>query len=164
MAQVFIAHSSQDAWFVNPIAENLRSINVDPYLAELDAPNPVSLYDKLTGAIQRSTAVFLILTHNVVNRPETRDIVNWEAATAKAYNKPVYVFRERDVEVPILISQILVYFTFDPFDQGSLHEAMTRVVGVASKLKDLEDKGKAAAAMIMLFLGLGFLWDMYSRK
>ena len=164
MPQIFIAHSSQDAWIVNPIGQNLRSIGVDSYVAEFDTPNPLSLHDMLTSAIQRSTAVFLILTHNVVNKTETRDFINWEIATARAYNKPVYVFRERDVEVPILISQIMVYFTFDPFDQSSLQEAMNRIIGVASQLKEQEDKGKAAAVLIMLFLGLGFFGAAFGKK
>ena len=164
MVQIFIAHGSQDAWLVNPIAQNLKSINVDPYLAELDAPNPVSLYDKLTRAIRSSTAMFLILTHTVMKSPETRDVINWEVATAKAYSKPVYVFRERDVEVPILISQILVYFTFDPFSKRSLKKAMNRIVDVASKLKESEDLVWAAALIVLAFLGGVILAAMLARK
>lgn len=149
---------------MNPIAENLRLIGVEPYLAELDTPNPLSLYDMLTNAIQKSTTVFLILTHNVMGRPETRDFINWEIATARAYKKPVYAFVERGVEVPILMSQVMVYHTFDPFSRESLDEAMKRLVAVGSELKEQEDKGRAAAFLIMLFLGLGFFGALSSGK
>jgi len=167
MVQIFLAHSSQDSWFIDPIAENLRSINVDPYLAELDAPNPESLYDKLKRAILGSTAIFLILTHNVMKRLETRHVVDWEIATAKAYDKPVYVFRERDVEIPILISQLFVHVTFDPFNKRSMKKAMTRIVAIASKFKELkesEDLVSAAAIIIMIALGIVILAAIFARK
>ena len=120
MAQIFVSHSSKDSWLVDPIAENLRAIGVDPYLAELETPNPLSLYDMLATAIERSTAVFLILTRNITNNFETRDFVNWEIAIARVHRKPVYAFVERGVEVPILMSQIMVYHTFDPLSRESL--------------------------------------------
>jgi hypothetical protein len=164
MVQVFVSHSSRDSWLVKPIADNLRIIGLQPYLAELDTPNPLSLQDKLTAAVQGSTAVILILSRNVVNNPETRDFINWEIATARAYKKPVYAFVEQSVEVPILMSQIMVYHTFDPFSQESLNEAMKRVVGVGSQLKEQEDKARAAALVIMLFLGIGFLGALSSGK
>ena len=157
MVEIFIAHSSKDKWLIGPISENLKLIDVYPYLAELDAPNPVSLYDKLKAEIQKSTAVFLILTRNVMNIPDTRDIVNWEISTAKSLNKLVYVFREQDVEVPMLIEQLYVYFTFDPLDQGSLNDTLSQIVTIASRLKEMDDKGRAAATMIALILGVFFL-------
>ncbi len=157
---VFVSHSSRDSWLVKPIADNLSSIGVQPYLAELDTPNPISLHDKLAAAIQQCTAVILILTQNVANNPETRDFINWEVATAKAYRKPVYAFVEQGVEVPILLSQVMVYHTFDPVSQESLNEAMRRVIGVGSQLKEQEDKAKAALLVIMLFLGIGFFGAM----
>ncbi len=100
------------------------------------------------------------MTQNVANNPETRDFINWEVATAKAYRKPVYAFVEQGVEVPILLSQVMVYHTFDPVSQESLNEAMRRVIGVGSQLKEQEDKAKAALLVIMLFLGIGFFGAM----
>jgi len=157
MIRIFIAHSKEDNWFIDPICANLETIPVEPYRARLEDPTPMPLSRKLDLAIKGSNAMFVFLTKNVMMLRDTWDIINWEIATAYAYKKPVYVFREKGVEVPLMIKYITVYFTYDPFDQKSLNETLLHAKSIASNLKESEDKAKAAAILVLFLLGLGFL-------
>jgi len=157
MVQIFIAHSSEDSWLIDPICEVLEEIGVTPYLAELEDPTPLSLPKKLDMAIKGSKAVFAIITSNVMQRPSTRDIINWEYAKAQAYNKPIYVFSEKGVEVPLLIGYTSVYGTFDPLSEESLDDMMLHVEDLAIRVKEFADKEKAAAGIIAGILGVLFL-------
>lgn len=103
MVRIFIAHSSKDEWLINPIASNLKLIPVEPYLAKVEDPTPYPLPQKLNEAIKSSVAMFVFLTPNVADNKDTRDVVNWEIATAHAMGKPIYVFRENGVEVPLMV-------------------------------------------------------------
>ncbi len=76
MARIFIAHSSKDDWLINPIADTLRLIGVEPYLAKLEDPTPYPLPQKLDLAIESSSAMFAFLTPNVENNKDTWDIIN----------------------------------------------------------------------------------------
>ncbi len=153
MVRIFIAHSSEDEWLINPIASNLRLIRVDPYLAKLEDPTPYPLPQKLDGAIESSTAMFVFLTHNVANLKDTRDIVNWEISAAYAKKKPIYVFAEKGVDVPLMLNYITVYANYDPVSQQSLDKMVRKVQHIATALKEVEDKAKAAFTIVALILG-----------
>ncbi len=99
-----------------------------------------------------------------MQNPQTRDVLNWETATARAYQKPVYVFAERGVDVPLLINYISVYSTFDPITKESLKEMMVRVHKTAVELKEVEDKGKAAGLIVASIFGLLFLGSILGKK
>ena len=153
MVRMFIAHSSKDEWLINPISSNLKLIPVEPYLAKLEDPTPCPLPQKFNDAIKSSVAMFVFLTPNVAENKDTRDVVNWEIATAHAMGKPIYVFRENGVEVPLMVNYITTYFTYDPLDQRTLDEMVSRVQEIASAFKENEDKAKAAFTVIALILG-----------
>jgi len=163
MAQVFIAHSSKDKWLIDPICDWLRYAGVTPYLAELESPTPRSLPDKLERAIKNSNAIVVVFTRNVASIQRTRDVVTWEVATAHAYKKPVYVFREKEVEVPLTIEYITDYFTFDPFDQHTLEQAVRRVYDIGLKLKKDEDVAKFIITGLFLIFG-GIALGQYLGK
>lgn len=160
MVRIFIAHSSKDEWLINPIANNLRLIGVEPYLARLEDPTPYPLPQKFENAIQGSVAMFAFLTPNVANDTNTRDVVNWEISAAyhQRPKKPIYVFVENGVEVPLMLNYITVYAKYDPFNQESLNEMASRVQGIASAFKQSEDKTKAAFTLVAVSLGLGFFF------
>ena len=164
LVQVFIAHSSRDKWLIDAICENLTLRGVAPYLAELEDPTPLPLPEKLDVAIKTSNALFLIITSSAMQNRQTRDVLNWETATAHAYQKPVYVFAEKGIDVPLLINYISVYFTFDPITRESLKEMMVRVHKTAIELKEVEDKGKAAAFIVASLLGLLVLGSVLGKK
>lgn len=151
MVQIFIAHSSKDKWIIDPICESLKSVGVVPYLAELDTPTALPLPEKLDREIRKSVALLAILTPNVMNARETWDTVNWEIATARAYKRPVYVFREKGVDVPIMVNYTTVYLTYDPMSQESLKEAMQRVAAIGSRLKSSADFKNTILIILVIF-------------
>ena len=162
MVRIFIAHSSKDEWLIKPIAENLRLIGVEPYLAKLEDPTPYPLPQKLDSAIQSSAAMFVFLTPNVAENKGTRDVINWEISSAYAKRKPIYVFREKGVEVPLMVNYITVYATYDPISQESLDDVVNRVQEIASVFKRSEDQAKAAFSFVAVLLGLAFLGALIS--
>lgn len=162
LVRIFVAHSSEDEWLINPVASNLRLINVEPYLAKLEDPTPYPLPQKIDRAIETSTAMFVFLTHNVANLKDTRDVVNWEISAAYAKKKPIYVFAEKGVDVPLMVNYITVYATYDPLNQESLDKMVVRVQELASAFKEFEDKAKAAFNLIMILLGLGLFFGALS--
>lgn len=152
MAKIFIAHSSKDKWLIDPISNALKQAGVIPYLAGLESPTPFPLPQKLQKAIEESKVIIVILTHNVTNIIQTRDIVNWEISAAYHLKKPVYVFRERGVEIPLMINYITDYFTFDPFDEQILKKTIDKVYQIGFSIKQTEDTDK----VILTFLGVIF--------
>lgn len=156
MVRIFISHSSKDKWLIDPLASNLKLIPVEPYLAEIETPSPISLPQKLSDAMAVSDAVFVFWTANVAENESTRDVVNWEISAAYHMNpkKPIYVFAEKGVQVPTMLDYITVYARYDPFDQKILEDMSEKVQNTASYIKESADKGKAAAALILAVLGL----------
>lgn len=164
MTQVFIAHSSKDDWLIDPIAKWLNAVGVTPYLSEIESPTPLPLPDKLGRAIKDSQAVFAILTKSVAFTQSTRDVVNWEIATAHAYGKSVYVFHEKGVEVPLMIQYISDYYTFDPLDQDALNRAMQKVYEIGIDIRRADDVGKAIALGLLILLGGLLLIEIFGNE
>ena len=163
MAKVFISHSKLDGWLVKPISKVLKEIGVEPYVAEIETPEAKPLPTKFQEHIQTSNVTILLLTTNVMKYPNTRDIINWEVATAHAFRKPVYVFREKGVEVPLMISYITDYFTFDPIKREDLKAVMKRIRKIAQILKENEDIVKVIVTAIAVGLGVLLLAYVLSR-
>lgn len=163
MAKVFISHSSQDSWLVKPISQTLRNIGIEPYIAEIETPEAKPLPTKFQEHIQTSNVTILLLTANVMKKPSTRDVINWEVATAHALGKPVYVFREKGVEVPLMISHITDYFTFNPIKRKDLKAVMNRIEKIAQMLKENEDAIKTIVTIIAVGLGILLLAYILSR-
>lgn len=134
MVHIFISHSSKDKWLIDHIASILKLIPVEPYLAEIETPTPTSLPQKLSDAIATSDAVFVFWTSNVAENQSTRDVVNWEISAAYHMNprKPIYVFTQKDVEVPTMLDYTTVYANFDPLDPKTLIEMLQKVQNTAS--------------------------------
>ena len=166
MVKIFIAHSSEDEWLIKTIASNLKLIPVDPYLAKLEDPTPYPLPQKIDNAIETSQAVFVFWTSNVANNQKTRDIVNWEISAAyhKKPRKPIYVFAEKGVPVPMMMDYITVYATYDPLNQETLNEMVKKVQQLGSAFKESEDKAKAAFTMIACVFGLVLFGALASGK
>jgi hypothetical protein len=127
---------------------------VEPYLAELDSPTPYPLPQKLDQAIASSSAVLVFLTRNVESDRNTWDVVNWEITSAYDKKKPIYVFVEKSVNVPMMVNYITVYATYNPLDKQSLDEMVRRVGEIASDLKKSEDIAKGILITVSLTLGI----------
>jgi len=152
-----------DGWLVKPIGEALKGIGVEPYIAEIETPEAKPLPTKFKEHIQSSNVSILLLTANAMKNPNTRDIINWEAGTAHALGRPVYVFREKGVEVPLMISHITDYFTFDPIKREDLNAVMTRIKKIAQILKENEDIAKVVGTVIAVGLGALLLAYVLSK-
>jgi hypothetical protein len=153
MVSVFVSHSSQDSDLINSIAQIMRQYSVEPYLAEFDIPNSMALPQKIDNAIQAASAMIVIWSSNVVNKKE-RDVVNWEISSAFARKKPIYVFTEKGVEIPFLLSQITVYARYDPLDPQSLKNCVNRIGELSLNIKSSDDKAKGIGALLLLALGI----------
>jgi len=154
MVKIFISHSRLDGWLVKPISDVLKEIGVEPYVAEIETPEAKPLPTKFKEHIRTSDVTILLLTASVMRFPKTRDIINWEVAAAHTLGKPVYVFREKDVEVPLMISYITDYFTFDPIRKEDLNAVMERIRKIARILKEHEDTVKAIVTVVAVGLGI----------
>jgi hypothetical protein len=163
VVKVFISHSRLDGWLVKPIGKILKEMNVEPYIAEIETPEAKPLPIKFQEHIQTCDVMILLLTANVLKNQTTRDIVNWEVATAQAFRKSVYVFREKSVEVPLMISYITDYFTFDPIKREDLKAVIERIRKIAKILKGHEDTVKAIVTAVAVGLGILLLAYVISK-
>ena len=100
----------------------------------------------------------------LANTKETRDVVNWEISSAYAKKKPIYVFAEEGVDIPLMLNYITVYAKFNPLSQESLDSIVAKIHSIATTLKESDDKGKAIGTFIMLILGIAFLGALAEGK
>lgn len=132
----------------------MRSFGIEPYLAELDTPTPYPLPQKIDKAIDSAVAVFVILSKNVCEIKQTRDVVNWEIASAYAKKKEIFVFAEEGVEIPLMLNYISVYARYDPLSEESLNKIVKRIHELSLNIKQSNDSGKAIGTFIMIILGI----------
>jgi hypothetical protein len=163
LVKIFISHSKRDSWLVEPVSAILKDVGVNPYVAGIETPEAKSLPRKFHDNIQNSNCVILLLTKNVMKHQNTRDIINWEIAAAHTLSKPVYVFREEGVEVPLMISYITDYYTFKKIMKKDIEDVLTRIRKIAQILKDNEDTVKAVLTIIGAGLGILLLAYLASR-
>jgi hypothetical protein len=130
----------------------------------LDTPTPYPLPQKLDKAIDTSIAMFVILSSNVCSIKQTRDVVNWEIASAYAKKKPIYVFAEKGVDIPLMVNYITVYARYDPLSKESLDEVVTKIHKTAFDLKQGDDRTKGIATYIMVILGILALGALAESK
>lgn len=163
MVKIFISHSRLDGWLVEPVSELLKEAGVNPYVAGIETPEAKALPRKFRDNIQNSNCVILLLTKNVMKNQSTRDIINWEISAAHTLNKPVYVFREEGVEVPLMISYITDYYTFKKIMKKDIEAVLSRIKKIAQILKDNEDTVKTAITIIGAGLGILALVYLLSK-
>ncbi len=80
-------------------------------------------------------AMFVFLTPNVESNKDTWDVVNWEISAAYTRRKPIYVFAQKGVSVPLMVKYITVYAHYDPLSQQPLNEMANKVQGIAHAYK-----------------------------
>ena len=93
----------------------------------------------------------------------TRDIISWEVATAHALNKPVYVFREEGVDVPLMISQITDYYTFKGIKKKDVTAVLNRIKKIGQILKENEDAVNVIITIFAVALGVLLLAYLLSK-
>ena len=136
--QVFISHSSKDEKLVDFIEFGFRKIDVTPFFARrhMRGENPAQ---KIVNEIEKSLALFAIMTSNVLYDKDTRDWVVFEIGVAKGKGKPIFCWKERDREIPKLIEYLTDYETFDLHDRKDCIRVVQTMVDKALELKEKKE-------------------------
>lgn len=96
MAQIFVSHSQRDNDDISFLLKAFAGTNVKPILQEFEKEPPAGITAQaITQNIERSNAVFVLLSENVQNLPHTRDWVTWECGAAK--NKETWVLEPAEL-------------------------------------------------------------------
>lgn len=103
--QIFISHSSKDIDIINFFLEKFSGSGIKPILMEYEKGenNRKLTANYIIEEIQRSKAVFVILTQNITKYEHTQNWVAFEIGVAAARRPqiPVIVFREQEVNFPV---------------------------------------------------------------
>lgn len=103
--QIFISHSGRDSHIVQEILADFEGTGVKPVLMENESKaGPLPDWKWIKDEIQRSEALFVILTNGVVRSEHTQNWVAFEIGVAAGCDppKPVFVIRgESAVNFPV---------------------------------------------------------------
>jgi hypothetical protein len=114
--QIFISHSSKDHKILEFFRQLFDDSGVKPVFMEFESwsRNNMPNWIWIREQIQKSRALFLILTKNIVEKPYTQNWIAFEIGVACSTNPPipVYVFREEDVKFPV---PYLTWYFDEPF-------------------------------------------------
>ena len=84
--QIFFSHSSRDRLLIEEIKKSFKEINVKPYFAFLEQEGRTPR-TKIEEGIYASSAIFLLVTQNVLNDEHTRDWVSYEVGFARGLQR-----------------------------------------------------------------------------
>ncbi len=80
--------------------------------------------------------MFVFITKNVSNKNKiTRDLVVWEMGVAHALKKPVYIFVEKNADIPLPATFYSVYHTFNISNKKSLVEVLDKINKLIEKFQ-----------------------------
>lgn len=162
MVSVFVSHSSKDKDLVGFFRKAFDDLEVSAYFSEFETEaKPIP--EKIRGAIRKSKLVVVLWTANVGDVQSTRDIVNTEIGEAHMADRPVMVFREEDVKVPLMVDYITDYHTFARPD---LDGALERLGTLVQKFRDEEEFWKTVGEVALVvgiiagILGLAYFLSL----
>lgn len=135
--EVFISHSSRDTNLIQMIDTNLKKIGVTPFFASLwqvgKPPVP-----KIVDEMWNSSALFILLTSNVMLDRETRDWVCFEIGVAKALENfgllLIYGWRANNAELTDLFKGVTDFVPFNPYDENSCLDMVSGMMEIAQQL------------------------------
>lgn len=108
--EIFFSHSSWDRDWCEWLSDEASALGVNAYLAEHDPKPGEFLVDKVRSAIDRSTAVVVLLTHNTA----ASAYVHQEVGYAQAQKKLVIPLVQPEVgEAQLAMLKGLEYIPFD---------------------------------------------------
>ena len=91
MAQIFVSHSGKDKQFVDFFSNAFSGTKVKAILEEFEQILTGKITSqKISTDIEKSNAVFVLLSKSVQKIPHTRDWIVWETGVAK--NKDIWIF------------------------------------------------------------------------
>jgi hypothetical protein len=165
MISIFISHSRKDEWFTVPLAQALKTMDIEPILLELETPIPYPLPEAIKNDLKRASAVFVLITPNVTDNQTTRDNVLWEIAHTYALGKPIYVFKDKRSTLPVMVSYVTTYHEFNMHDQDQVKTVFDRAVTIAQEIAK-QDKINAVYCLLLTTLrplGIGLIALMLAR-
>ena len=92
IGQIFISHSRKDKEIVNFFGTLFGSTRVKGVFKEIEGFRSDEEFQEIQNDIQKSTAIFILLSENVQNLKHTRDWVVWESAIASTFGKEIWIF------------------------------------------------------------------------
>ena len=145
--KVFISHSTKDIKIVDKFVEKLKSIGIEPYVAESDIQPGTILWEKLESNIKNSNCVLAIITKDGFRSK----MVHQEIAAAKALKIRVVPIIEKGVG----LKGVLEGREYIVFDKNDPDQALINASKYLSNLK-VKQKSKEIIG-ILVFSGL-LLW------
>lgn len=166
MAQIFLSHSQRDEGLKNLFLRAYPGTNVHLVLKEYDAITPPgtlshrisrNMANEIENDILMSAAVFVVLSETVQALPATSHWLVYEAALAKAKQKPVWVFEPFDsykriaVEIPHFNHLVRL-----PFNESG-RQFVQRVIGSYNDTPVFAASAGAIAAAVLTQSWLGLI-------
>ena len=143
MATIFISHSRKDTELVKNIKTLLENIGHKPIIEEFiseSEKSPVP-FEEVRKNVEACDFVLLFLTDNVVSTEYTKNWVIFEAATASAHDKRLYVFEREGEAIPYPIPYLTDYVLFSP-------ENINDLLKVQQIIKETTNGGKDVATAL----------------
>lgn len=116
MSQIFLSHSQQDEEIKNLFSNVFRSSPVrGVYMEYENIGNGQSITSEhIKSEIEKSSAVFVVLSKNVTNISHTRDWITWETGYAAGREKDIWIF-EPALDIPDIKVVIPHFKHYVPF-------------------------------------------------
>jgi len=145
--KVFISHSTKDIKIVDRFVDKLKSIGIEPYVAESDIQPGTILWEKLKSNMKNSNCVLAIITKDG-SRSKS---VHQEIAAANALKIRVAPIVEKGVD----LKGVLAGREYIVFDKNDPDQALINASKYLSNLKVKE--GSKEIIGILVFAGL-LIW------
>jgi hypothetical protein len=145
--KVFISHSTKDIKIVDKFVDKLKSIGIEPYVAESDIQPGTILWEKVESNIKNSNCVLAIITKD----GSRSKMVHQEIAAAKAIKIRVVPIVEKGVD----LKGVLAGREYIVFDKNDPDQALINASKYLSNLKVKEESKEIIG--ILVFAGL-LLW------
>jgi hypothetical protein len=119
--QIFISHSAKDKEISSFFIRKFGNTSVKPVLMEYEkwSRNNRPNWRWIKDEIQKSSALFLVLTKNLVKNEYTQNWVAFEIGVAATSHPaiPIFVFREHNIDFPV---PYLNYYFDQPMSNTNL--------------------------------------------
>lgn len=164
MAQIFVSHSQRNEEIISFFLKAFAGANVKPVLQEFEKEPPAGITaDEITRNIEKSNAVFILLSEKVEALKHTRDWIVWESGRAR--NKDIWVFEpfESLYRIKVVIPQFKHYVRFvknddwrkylrsviESYDDSHVLTTLSAGAGIGAALNE-KDRGEGAAVGLVV--------------
>ena len=140
MADIFISHSRKDAEAINAFCQVFARTTIRAVFEEFEN-YVVPPWVKIKNDVQRSSAVFLLLSPYLSETAYTQNWVSYEVGLASALNRPVWVYERWQNPAHFPVPYLTDYVVYDPQSREHL-DAVIRLV-------ESYDPGPSLAGLVL---------------